>query len=109
MSSNPFSAWWIGNYSVSNGGASVPIDVQFNDPDNVESINSNMATRTNDNIDLDRARSGTIEKNRPRPTESFDLGIMNSGDSFPFVFDKVDEYPYHCAVPVRLTCMVTSN
>jgi hypothetical protein len=80
MSSKPFSAWWIGSYNVSNNvGASVPTDVQFYDPNNVESIISSMVTGINDNIQPDRARSGVIENNRPRADGSFDLGIMNSG------------------------------
>ena len=108
MSSKPFSAWWIGSYNVSNiVGASVPTDVQFYDLNNVESIISSMVTGTNDDIQPDRARSGIIENNRPRADGSFDLGIMNSGGCFPFVFDKADEYPYYCADPVWSTCMVT--
>jgi plastocyanin len=40
--------------------------------------------------------SVTVENNRPTPTGSFDSRLINSGDSFPLVFDKAEEYAYYC-------------
>jgi hypothetical protein len=46
--------------------------------------------------------SVTIENNRPTPTESFDSRLINSGDSFSFVFDKAGEYGYYSTIHTRV-------
>ena len=51
--------------------------------------------------------SGTVENNRPIPTGSFDSRLINSGDSFPFVFDNPGEYAYYCTIHPWLTGKVT--
>jgi plastocyanin len=52
--------------------------------------------------------SGTVENNRPASTGSFGSGLINSGDSFPFVFDKAgDEYAYYCTIHPLMTGEVT--
>jgi plastocyanin len=53
--------------------------------------------------------SRTVTNNIPTPDASFDLGIMNPGDSFPFVFDKAGEYPCYCTYHPWMTGKVTSN
>ncbi len=70
-------------------GASVPIDVQLYDSNNVESIISSMVTRTNDDIQPDRATSGIMENNRLRPDGSFDLGIMTLEIAFHLFLIKL--------------------
>jgi len=49
-------------------------------------------------IDPPTITSVTVENNRPTPTGSFDCGLINSGDSFPFVFDKAGEYGYYSTI-----------
>ena len=53
--------------------------------------------------------SEIVENNRPTPDGSFDSGIINPGDSFPFVFNKAGEYPYYCTIHPFMTGKVTSN
>jgi plastocyanin len=53
--------------------------------------------------------SRIVEYNRPTPDGSFDSGIINPGDSFPFVFNKAGEYPYYCTIHPFMTGKVTSN
>ena len=53
--------------------------------------------------------SGIVEYNRPTLDGSFDSGIINPGDSFPFVFNKAGEYPYYCTIHPFMTGKVTSN
>jgi plastocyanin len=50
--------------------------------------------------------SGIVENNRPTSKGTFDSGLINTGDSFPFVFDKADEYPYYCTIYLWMTGMV---
>lgn len=68
-----------------------------------------MVTRVNDDTAPLTVTSGIVENNRPTTDGSFVLRIMNPGDSFPFVFDKVGEYTYYCTTHPRMTCRVTSN
>lgn len=89
MSFKPFSAWSIGNYSEVIVGASDPIYVQFYDPNNVGSIISSMVTRTYDDIQPDRATSGIMENNRPRPDGSLDLGIITLERAFHLFLIKL--------------------
>ena len=60
-------------------------------------------------IDAHTVALRSVKNNRPRPDESFDSGIMNTGDSFPFVFDKAVEYPYYYTIHPRMTGKVTST
>jgi hypothetical protein len=50
--------------------------------------------------------SGIVENNRPTPTGTFGSGVINTGDNFPFVFDKAEEYSYYCTVYPGTTDMV---
>ena len=60
-------------------------------------------------IDAHKVTSRTVANDRPTADESIDSGIMNAGDSFPFVFDKACEYPYYCTIHPFMTGKVTSN
>jgi plastocyanin len=60
-------------------------------------------------IDTHTVRWGAVANNRPTPDASFDSGIMNAGDSFPFLFHKAGEYPYYCTIHPCMTGKVTSN
>jgi plastocyanin len=90
-------------------GASVPTNGQFYEPNNVESSVGSMVTWVNDDTAPHTVTSGIVENNRPTPDGSFDSGIINPGDSFPFVFDKAGEYPYYCTIHPFMTGKVTSN
>jgi plastocyanin len=58
-------------------------------------------------IGLHTITSGTVENNRPTPTGIFDSRLMNSGGSFPFVFDKAGEYVYNCTIHPWMATKVT--
>lgn len=90
-------------------GASVPTNGQFYEPNNVETTVGSMLTWVNDDTAPHTVTSGIVENNRLTPDGSFDSGIMNPGDSFPFVFDKAGEYPYYCTIHPWMTGKVTSN
>lgn len=51
--------------------------------------------------------SVTVENNRPTLAVSFDSTLINSGESFPFVFDKAGEYAYYCTIHPWMTGKVT--
>jgi len=51
--------------------------------------------------------AGTVENNRPTLTGTFDSGLIDSGESFPFVFDKACEYSYYCTVHSWMTGKVS--
>ena len=90
-------------------GASVPTNGQFYEPNNVETTIGSMVTWVNDDSAPHTVTSGSVENNRPTPDGSFDSGIMNPGDSFPFVFDKAGEFVYYCTVHPWMTGKITSN
>jgi plastocyanin len=90
-------------------GASVPTNGQFYEPNNVDTSVGSMITWVNDDTAPHTITSGIVENNRPTPDGSFDSGIINPGDSFPFVFDKAGEYPYYCTIHPFMTGKVTSN
>jgi plastocyanin len=90
-------------------GASVPTNGEFFAPDNVETSVGGMVTWKNDDTASHTATSGTIQNNTPTPDGRFDSGILNTGDSFPFVFDKAGEYPYYCTIHPWMTGKVTAN
>ena len=60
-------------------------------------------------IGLHTITSGTVENNRPTPTGSFDSRLIDSGDSFPFVFDKAGGYVYYCTIHPWMATKVTVN
>jgi plastocyanin len=90
-------------------GASVPSNGEFYDPENVESSVGSMVTWTNDDSIPHTVTSGVVENNSPKPDGKFDSGILENGDSFPFVFDAAGEYPYYCTVHPYMTGKVTVN
>ena len=90
-------------------GASVPTNGKFYEPNNVETTVGSMVTWVNDDTVPHTVTSGTVENGRPKPDGSFDSGIINPGNSFPFVFDKAGEYPYYCMIHPWMTGKVTSN
>ena len=40
--------------------------------------------------------SGTVDGFTPTPSDVFDSGILNPGESFEWSADTVGEYPYYC-------------
>jgi plastocyanin len=90
-------------------GASVPTNGQFYEPNNVETTIGNMVTMVNDYSAPHTVTSAIVENNRPAHDGNFDSGIMNPGDSFPFVFDKAGEFPYYYTVHPWMTGKITSN
>jgi len=90
-------------------GASVPTNGQFYEPNDLETTIGSMVTWVNADTAPHTVTSVMVENNRPRPDGSFDSGIMNSGDSFPFVFDKAGEYPYYWTIHPWMTGRVTSS
>ena len=90
-------------------GASVPTNGKFYEPNSVETTVGSMVTWVNDDTVPHTVTSGTVENTRPKPDGSFDSGIINPGNSFPFVFDKAGEYPYYCMIHPWMTGKVTSN
>jgi plastocyanin len=68
-----------------------------------------MVTSVNDDTAPLIVTSGIVENNRSTIVGSFDSGIRNLGDSFPFVFDKVGEYAYYCTIHPWITGRVNSN
>jgi plastocyanin len=90
-------------------GASVPTNGEFYAPADVETTVGSMVTWENDDSAPHTVTSGTVQSNRPSPDGSFDSGIMNAGDSFPFIFDKAGEYPYYCTIHPWMTGKVTAK
>jgi plastocyanin len=90
-------------------GASVPTNGEFYAPNNLETTVGSMVTWNNDDSAPHTVTSGTVQNNRPTPDGKFDSGIMNAGDSFPFVFDKAGEYPYYCTIHPWMTGKVTAS
>lgn len=90
-------------------GASVPTNGEFYDPESVETTVGSMVTWNNNDSVPHTVTSGVVEDNSPAPDGRFDSGIMNAGDSFPFVFDAAGEYPYYCLLHPYMTGQVTVN
>jgi plastocyanin len=90
-------------------GASVPTNAQFYEPNPARTAVGSMVTWVNDDTAPHTVTSGTVERNSPTPDGRFDSGIMNPGDSFPFVFDSAGEYPYYCSIHPWMTGKVTSD
>jgi plastocyanin len=90
-------------------GASVPTNAQFYEPNPARTSVGSMVTWVNDDTSPHTVTSGTVERNTPTPDGRFDSGIMNPGDSFPFVFDSAGEYPYYCSIHPWMTGKVTSD
>jgi plastocyanin len=88
-------------------GGSVPTNNEFYDPEDVESAVGSMITWINDDTAPHTVTSGIVEDDVPAPDGGFDSGMMEPGDSFPFVFDQVGEYPYYCTVHPWMTGKVT--
>lgn len=88
-------------------GASVPSNGEFYSPDSVETTVGSMVTWNNDDSIPHTVTSGVVENNSPKPDGKFDSGIINQGDSFPFVFDAAGEYPYYCTLHPWMTGRVT--
>jgi plastocyanin len=90
-------------------GTAVPTTGKFYEPNSVETTVGSMVTWVNEDTVPHTVTSGTVENTRPKPDVSFDSGIINPGNSFPFVFDKAGEYPYYCMIHPWMTGKVTSN
>src|SRR5215204_1585007 len=98
----------VTSVSIANG-ASVPTNEEFFAPDNVQVTVGSMVTWKNDDTASHTVTSGTVQNNTPTPDGRFDSGILNAGDSFPFVFDKAGEYPYYCTIHPWMTAKVTAS
>ncbi|HKY11601.1 MAG TPA: plastocyanin/azurin family copper-binding protein [Nitrososphaera sp.] len=98
----------VTSVSIANG-ASVPTNEEFFVPDPVRITVGSMVTWKNDDTASHTVTSGTVQNNTPTPDGRFDSGILNAGDSFPFVFDKAGEYPYYCTIHPWMTAKVTAS
>ena len=98
----------VTSVSIANG-ASVPTNEEFFAPDNVQVTVGSMVTWKNDDTASHTVTSGTVQNNTPTPDGRFDSGILNAGDSFPFVFDKAGEYQYYCTIHPWMTAKVTAS
>src|SRR5215211_6400386 len=98
----------VTSVSIANG-ASVPTNEEFFAPDDVQVTVGSMVTWKNDDTASHTVTSGTVQNNTPTPDGRFDSGILNAGDSFPFVFDKAGEYPYYCTIHPWMTARVTAS
>lgn len=90
-------------------GASVPTNGKFFDPENVETTVGSMVTWMNEDSLPHTVTSGVVNNNSPAADGKFDSGIMNQGDSYPFVFDAVGEYQYYCMIHPWMTGRVIVN
>jgi plastocyanin len=90
-------------------GASVPTNEEFFVPSDVQIAVGSALTWKNEDTAAHTVTSGTVQDNTPTPDGSFDSGILNPGDSFPFVFDKAGEYPYYCTIHPWMTAKVTTS
>jgi plastocyanin len=88
-------------------GSSVPTNGKFFDPEKVETTVGSMVTWNNEDSLPHTVTSGVVENDSPIPDGKFDSGIMDQGDSFPFVFDATGEYPYYCMIHPWMTGQVT--
>jgi plastocyanin len=79
-------------------GSSVQTNGQFYKPGNGIRTVGSMLNWVNDDTAPHTITLGTVENNRPTPTGPFDSRLINSADSFPFVFDKADKYAYYCII-----------
>src|SRR5215204_1796620 len=98
----------VTSVSIANG-ASVPTNEEFFAPDNVQVTVGSMVSWKNDDTASHTVTSGAVQNNTPTPDGRFDSGILNAGDSFPFVFDKAGEYPYYCTIHPWMTAKVTAS
>jgi plastocyanin len=98
----------VTSVSIANG-ASVPTNEEFFVPDDAQITVGSMVTWKNGDTASHTVTSGTIQKNTPTPDGRFDSGILNAGDSFPFLFDKAGEYPYYCTIHPWMTAKVTAS
>ncbi len=90
-------------------GASLPTNEEFYAPDVARVTVGSMVTWKNDDTTSHTVTSGTVRNNTPTPDGMFDSGILNAGDSFPFLFDKAGEYPYYCTIHPWMTAKVTAS
>ena len=98
----------VTSVSIANG-ASVPTNEEFFAPDDVQVTVGSMVTWKNDDTASHTVTSGTVQNNTPTPDGTFDSGILNAGDSFPFVFGKAGEYQYYCTIHPWMTAKVTAS
>src|SRR5215212_3544143 len=98
----------VTSVSIANG-ASVPTNEEFFVPDPVRITAGTAVTWKNDDTASHTVTSGTVQNNTPTPDGRFDSGILNAGDSFPFVFDKAGEYQYYCTIHPWMTAKVTAS
>ena len=90
-------------------GASVPSNGESFSPESVVTTVGSMVTWKNNDNSPHTVTSGVVEKNSPKADGKFDSGILQPGDSFPFVFDTAGEYPYYCMLHPYMTGKVTIN
>src|SRR5215203_575168 len=98
----------VTSVSIANG-ASVPTNEEFFAPDDVQVTVGSMVSWKNDDTASHTVTSGAVQNNTPTPDGRFDSGILNAGDSFPFVFDKAGEYQYYCTIHPWMTAKVTAS
>jgi len=58
-----------------------------------------IVTMTNtDSAGIHTFTAGTVDSFTPTPSDVFDSGILNTGDSFEYTPDTVGEIPYYCTL-----------
>ncbi len=90
-------------------GSSAPTNVQFYDPEVVETTVGSMVVWTNDDTTLHTVTSGVVEGSTPVPDGVFDSSFMQRGAEFPWVFDAPGEYDYYCTLHPYMTGKVNVN
>src|SRR5215213_9749403 len=98
----------VTSVSIANG-ASLPTNEEFYAPDVARITVGSMVTWKNDDTASHTVTSATVRNNTPTPDGTFDSGILDAGDSFPFLFDKAGEYPYYCTIHPWMTAKVTAS
>ena len=79
-------------------GASVPTNGEFISPANLKTTVGSIVGWKNDDDASHTITSGTVQNNKPTADGRFTSGLINTGQSFLFVFDKAGEYPYYCSI-----------
>ncbi len=87
--------------------SSVPTNGQFYHPGNDDTSVGSMMNWVNDDSSPHSITSGIIQNNSPAPNGVLDSGLINSGESFRYVFDRAGEYPYYCTIHPWMTGKVT--
>jgi plastocyanin len=87
-------------------GSSVATNGKSFDPQSIDTTVGSMVTWNNEDSVPHTVTSGVAGNSSQTPDGKFDSGIMDKGDSFPFVFDAAGKYPYYCMIHPWMTGQV---